>query len=75
MYWMKVLPGYPDLAIIALKTFLPFPTSYLSESRAGLPNLLFAKGPNLVQKQPKKSQILRQEAKKIANHFFQSYQQ
>jgi len=33
MFWMKVLPGYPDLAIKALETLLPFPTSYLSESR------------------------------------------
>jgi len=30
---MKVLPGYPDLAIKAIETLLPFPTSYLSESR------------------------------------------
>jgi len=28
MFWMKVLPKYPDLAIEALKTLLPFPTSY-----------------------------------------------
>ena len=32
MFWMKVLPEYPDLAIKALKTLLPFPTSYLCES-------------------------------------------
>jgi len=32
MFSMKVLPGYPDLAIKALKTLLPFPTSYLCES-------------------------------------------
>ena len=32
MFWMKVLLEYPDLAIKALKTLLPFPTSYLCES-------------------------------------------
>ena len=32
MFWMKVLPEYLDLAIKALKTLLPFPTSYLCES-------------------------------------------
>jgi len=32
MFWMKVLPEYRDLAIEALKTLLPFPTSYLCES-------------------------------------------
>jgi len=32
MFWTKVLPEYPDLAVKALKTLLPFPTSYLSES-------------------------------------------
>jgi len=32
MFWMKVLPEYPDLAIKALKTLLPFSTSYLCES-------------------------------------------
>ena len=37
----------------------------------GLPDLLFVKGPNLVQKSVKKSQILRQGAKKEANLFFQ----
>jgi len=31
-FWLKVLPEYPDLAIKALKTLLPFPTSYLCES-------------------------------------------
>lgn len=31
-FWMKVLPEYPDLAEKALKTLLPFPTSYLCES-------------------------------------------
>jgi len=31
-FWMKVLPEYPDLAQKALKTLLPFPTSYLCES-------------------------------------------
>jgi len=39
-------------------------------ARPGLPDLLFAKGPNLVQKEPKNSKILRQRA----NHFFQIYQ-
>ena len=29
---MKVLPEYSDLALKALKTLLPFPTSYLRES-------------------------------------------
>ena len=32
MFWMKVLPEYPDLAIKALKILLPFPTPYLCES-------------------------------------------
>jgi len=32
MFWMKVLPEYPDLAVNALKTLLLFPTSYLCES-------------------------------------------
>ena len=32
MFWMKVLPEYPDLAVKALKTLLPFPTSYLCKS-------------------------------------------
>ena len=32
MFWMKVLPEYPDLAIKALKTLLPFPSYYLCES-------------------------------------------
>ena len=32
MFWMKVSPEYPDLDIKALKTLLPFPTSYLCES-------------------------------------------
>ena len=32
MFWIKVLPEYPDLSIKALKTLLPFPTSYLCES-------------------------------------------
>jgi len=32
MFWMKVLPEYPDLAKKALKTLLPFPTSCLCES-------------------------------------------
>jgi len=39
MFWMKVLPEYlfwmkvlPDLAVKALKTLLPFATSYLCES-------------------------------------------
>jgi len=41
----------------------------------GLPDQLFANGPNLVQKEPKKSQILRHGTKKRANHFFQIYQQ
>ena len=36
---------------------------------AGLPDLLFAKGPTLVQKQPEKSQILRQGAKKRSTVF------
>ena len=30
---MKVFPEYPDLAVKASKTLLPFPTSYLCESR------------------------------------------
>jgi len=33
MFWMKVLLEYPDFAIKPLKTLLPFPTSYLCESR------------------------------------------
>jgi len=32
MFWMKVLLEYPDLAVKALKTLLPLPTSYLFES-------------------------------------------
>jgi len=32
MFWIKVLPQYPDLAIKALKTLLPFLVSYLCES-------------------------------------------
>ena len=32
IFWLKVLPEYPDLAIKALKALLPFPTSYLCES-------------------------------------------
>jgi len=32
MFWMKVFPEYPDLAIKSLKTLLPFPTSYLCQS-------------------------------------------
>ena len=32
MFWMKVLPEYPDLAIKALKTLLSFPTFYLCKS-------------------------------------------
>jgi len=32
MFWMKVLPEYLDLAVKALKTLLPFPTSFLCES-------------------------------------------
>jgi len=32
MFWMKVLPEYPDLFVKALKTLLPFSTSYLCES-------------------------------------------
>jgi len=31
MFWMKVLPGYPNLAITALQTLLPFPASCLCE--------------------------------------------
>jgi len=36
MFWMKVLPEYPDLAVKALKTLLPFPTSYLCESKVSV---------------------------------------
>ena len=32
MFWLKVSPEHPDLAIKVLKTLLPFPTSYLCES-------------------------------------------
>ena len=32
IFWLKVLPEYPDLAIKALKALLPFPASYLCES-------------------------------------------
>ena len=32
MFWMKDLPKYPDLAVKASKTLLPFPTSYLCRS-------------------------------------------
>ena len=31
IFWLKVLPEYPDLVIKALKALLPFPTSYLCE--------------------------------------------
>ena len=31
MFWMKVLPKYPDLAIKSLKTLLLFPTSHSCE--------------------------------------------
>ena len=32
MFWMKIKPEYPDIATRALKTLLPFPTSYLCEA-------------------------------------------
>ena len=32
MFWIKVMAGYPEIATIALKTLLPFLTSYLSEA-------------------------------------------
>jgi len=38
----------------------------LSTLGAGLPDLPFAKGPNLAQKQPERSQNLRQGAKKLS---------
>ncbi|XP_049919796.1 SCAN domain-containing protein 3-like [Epinephelus moara] len=31
MFWVKIKPEYPDIATRALKTLLPFPTSYLCE--------------------------------------------
>jgi len=43
--------------------------------RAGLPDLIFANRPNLVQKRVKKSQMLRQGGKKGPTIFFQIYQQ
>jgi len=33
MFWIKVFPEYPDPAEKTSKTLLPFPTSYLCESR------------------------------------------
>ena len=32
MFWLKIKPEYPYIATRALKTLLPFPTSYLCEA-------------------------------------------
>jgi len=49
-----------------------FLSAYFFHFRAGLPDLLFAKRLNRVQKKEPNS---KQRAKKRANHFFQLYQQ
>ena len=32
MFWIKVMGEYPEIANIALKSLLPYPTSYLCEA-------------------------------------------
>ncbi|XP_076049392.1 SCAN domain-containing protein 3-like [Oratosquilla oratoria] len=33
VFWIEVMAEYPEIAITALKTLLPLPTSYLCEAR------------------------------------------
>jgi len=69
---LRMPSGTRTLASNYSKRFALFFKAFsMVKPTTGLPDLLFVKGPNLVQKSVKKSQILRQGAKKEANLFFQ----